>query len=59
VKKKKERREIKGGFAQTLLIFSLSLDNLKDFILPVINTWGAGGWDSIHEKLRIFNVRGY
>jgi hypothetical protein len=39
VKKKKKRREIGEGFAQALLIFSLPLDNPKDFILPVINTW--------------------
>jgi hypothetical protein len=40
LKKKKKRREIGEGFAQALLIFSLSLDNPKGFILPVINTWG-------------------
>jgi hypothetical protein len=40
VKKKKKRREIGERFAQALLIFSLPLDNQKDFILPVINAWG-------------------
>ena len=39
VKKKKKRREIGEGFAQALLIFFLPLDNPKDFILLVINTW--------------------
>ena len=37
---RQEKREIRGGFAQALLILSLSLDGPKDFILPVINTWG-------------------
>jgi hypothetical protein len=37
---REEKREVGGGFAQALLIFSLSLDGPKDFILPVINTWG-------------------
>jgi hypothetical protein len=40
VKKRKKMREIGEGFAQAFLVFSLLLDNPKEFIYGVINAWG-------------------
>jgi hypothetical protein len=57
MKKKEDKREIGGRGAQaSFLVFSLLLDNPKDFIMAAINVWGLVVRTLI---MRVFNTRRY